>query len=41
MGYFCFQEESKSNYIELDLDEVLDIEEDKERKHFILVRICI
>ena len=39
--HFLFQEESKSNYIELDLDEVLDIEEDKERKHFILVSICI
>merc|ERR1739846_272565 len=36
---FSSEEESKSNYIELDLDEVLDIEEDKERKHFILQNV--
>ena len=32
-----FQEESKSNYVELDLDEVLDIEDEDQRRKFILV----
>ena len=30
------KEESKSNYVELDLDEVLDIEEEGQRRKFIL-----
>jgi len=33
---FSSEEESKSNYVELDLDEVLDIEEDTQRRRFIL-----
>ena len=34
--FLFLQEESKSNYVELDLDEVLDIEEEGQRRKFIL-----
>jgi len=33
---FSTEEESKSNYVELDLDEVLDIEDEAQRKKFIM-----
>merc|ERR1739846_196736 len=33
---FSTEEESKSNYVELDLDEVLDIEDELQRRKFIL-----
>merc|ERR1712154_437308 len=33
---FSTEEESKSNYVELDLDEVLDIEDEIQRRKFIL-----
>ena len=36
---YTTEEESKSNYVELDLDEVLDIEDVIQRKRFIRVSI--
>merc|ERR1719186_163470 len=33
---YTSEEESKSNYVELDLDEVLDIEDENQRRRFIL-----
>lgn len=35
-----YKEESKSNYVELDLDEVLDIEDEIQRRKFILVMLA-
>ena len=33
----CSQEETRLSYVELDLDEVLDIEDESQRKQYILV----